>query len=225
MSELLQVFVGAWQYALARLPELRQATLDHLTLAGIALGVSLTLALPLGVWTSRSRIASTAIMNTVNTLRVIPSLAVLFLVIPYLGLSTASAAVALTVLALPPLLINTDAAFRSLPPAVLEAARGMGMTPPQVLWRVEFPLALPVILTGLRTASVEVLSSATLAAFVGSGGLGIFITRGFALYDYSILMVGAVPVALLTLTAELLLGVAQRMAQPPGLQLSQRSAT
>ena len=86
-----------------------------------------------------------------------------------------------------------------------EKPRGMGMTTWQALWRVELPLALPLILTGIRTAAVEVISSATLAAFVGSGGLGIYITRGFALYDYAILLVGAVPVALLTLSAELLL--------------------
>jgi osmoprotectant transport system permease protein len=123
---------------------------------------------------------------------------------------------ALILLALPPVLINTDAAFRSQDAAVVEAARGMGMSAWQVLYRVEFPLALPVILTGIRTASVEVISSATLAAFVGSGGLGIYITRGFALYDFAILMVGAVPVALLTLLAETSLSILQRAVQPPG---------
>ena len=146
-------------------------------------------------------------------LRVVPSLAILFLVIPYLGLSTTSAAVALTALALPPVLVNTDAAFRGVDRAVVEAANGMGMTPWQRLRRVEFPLALPLILAGIRTASVEVISSATLAAFVGSGGLGIYITRGFALYDLSILLVGAVPVALLTFIAEGMLGLLQRAAR------------
>jgi osmoprotectant transport system permease protein len=123
--------------------------------------------------------------------------------------------VALTVLAMPPILINTDAAFRNLDPAVIEAAQGMGMTAGQVLRRIEFPLALPVILTGIRTAAVEIISSATLAAFVGSGGLGIYITRGFALYDYGILMLGAAPVALLTLIAETILALLQRLFQPP----------
>ena len=153
-------------------------------------------------------------MNLVNGLRVLPSLAVLFLVIPYLGLSVSAAAVALILLAMPPVLINTDAGFRTLDPAVLEAARGMGMSPIQVLSRIEFPLAMPVILTGIRTASVEVIASATLAAFVGSGGLGIYITRGFALFDYGILMVGAVPVALLTLIVEGLLAGLQYLIQP-----------
>jgi osmoprotectant transport system permease protein len=210
------IFGRAYQYAVGRAPEFWGAVNDHLLLVGIALGAAILLCVPLGIWTARSRLASLAFMNTINGLRVIPSLAVLFLVVPYFGLSTGSAALALILLALPPVLINTDAAFRSLDVAVVEAARGMGMSAWQVLYRVEFPLALPVILTGIRTASVEVISSATLAAFVGSGGLGIYITRGFALYDFAILMVGAVPVALLTLLAETSLSILQRAVQPPG---------
>jgi osmoprotectant transport system permease protein len=213
--EALQTFSQAWQYALVHLPEFWQAVGDHLFLVAVALGVGIATCVPLGIWTARSKWASLMLMNLINGLRVVPSLAVLFLMVPYLGLSTASAAVALTILALPPILINTDAAFRGLEPAVIEAARGMGMNPRQVLLRVEFPLALPVILTGIRTAAVEVISSATLAAFVGSGGLGIYITRGFALYNYAILLVGAVPVATLTLLSELGLSALQRSVSPP----------
>jgi osmoprotectant transport system permease protein len=209
------IFARAYQYAAARSPEFWGAVNDHLVLVGIALGVAILLCVPLGIWTARSPLVSTIFMNTINGLRVVPSLAVLFIVVPYLGLTVGAASVALILLALPPVLINTDAAFRSLDPAVVEAARGMGMNPWQVLYRVEFPLALPVILTGIRTASVEVISSATLAAFVGSGGLGIYVTRGFALFDFAILMVGAVPVAVLTLLAETSLSVLQRVVEPP----------
>jgi len=190
------------------------AVRDHLEMVGITLGIVLMVSIPLGIWTARSKLPALVIMNAINGMRVMPSLAVLFLVVPYLGLSTASALVALIILALPPVLINTDAGFRSLDKAVLETARGMGMSGLQILLRVEFPLAMPVILAGVKTAAVEVIASATLAAFVGSGGLGIYITRGFALFDYSILMVGAVPVALLTLLAEAGLSALQRLAQP-----------
>ena len=109
----------------------------------------------------------------------------------------------------------TDAAFRTIDEAVLESARGLGMDARQLFWQVKMPLAIPVILTGIRTAVVEVTASATLAAFVGSGGLGIYITRGFALYDISILLVGAVPVAILTLVLENLLLFTQKMVSPP----------
>jgi osmoprotectant transport system permease protein len=209
------LLVNTWSYFMSHSAELGGAVLDHLVLVGISLGVAMLVSLPLGVWTSRSRFATLTLMNLINGMRVVPSLAILFLVVPYLGLNATSAAVALTVLAMPPILINTDAAFRNLDPAMLESARGMGMTQRQVLFRVEIPIALPVILTGIRTAAVEVIASATLAAFVGSGGLGIYIARGFAMYDYSILMVGALPVALLTLMAENALNLLQRAVQPP----------
>jgi len=211
----MDLLTNIWTYMLSHAAELGNAITDHLMLVSVSLGVAMLICLPLGVWTSRSRFATLTLMNLINGMRVVPSLAILFLVVPYLGLNATSAAVALTVLAMPPILINTDAAFRNLDPAILEAARGMGMTQRQVLFRVEVPIALPVILTGVRTAAVEVIASATLAAFVGSGGLGIYIARGFAMYDYSILMVGAIPVAMLTLVAENALNFLQRVVQPP----------
>lgn len=210
----MAVFERALLYALSRQAEFWQAVSQHLLLTVSAVVIALIIALPLGIGTARSRWMSLTVINTVNALRVVPSLAVLFLVIPYFGLSATAAVVALTLLAIPPILLNTDAAFRSLEPGLIEAARGMGMSPLQTLTRVELPLALPIILTGMRTATVDVMASATLAAFVGSGGLGIYITRGFALYDYSILMVGAIPVALLTLGAEAALALLQRLTQP-----------
>lgn len=216
--ELIQEAIA---YAASHQAELWGALIRHLQLVGVALGVSILICLPLGVWTSRARFAGDTVINTFNAFRVIPSLAVLFLAIPYFGLSFTSAAIALTLLALPPILVNTDTAFRTINPAVKEAAAGMGMTRRQVLWRVEAPLALPVVLTGIRTAATEVVSSATLAAFIGSGGLGLYVVRGFAMFDIAILLVGAVPVALLTLLAEVGLGTLQRAAQPPGLAVGQ----
>ena len=156
LNELVTLLNSTWEYLLSHGPEFGGAIVDHLVLVGISLGVAVLICLPLGVWTSRSRFATLTLMNLINGMRVVPSLAILFLVVPYLGLNATSVAVALTVLAMPPILINTDAAFRNLNPAVLEAARGMGMTKRQVLFRVEVPIALPVILTGIRTAAVEV---------------------------------------------------------------------
>jgi osmoprotectant transport system permease protein len=146
---------------------------------------------------------------------VIPSLAVLFVTIPYFGLTFTSAALALTLLVMPPILISTDVAFRSIDSAILEAAKGMGMSPSQVLQQVEIPLALPVIIAGIKTATVEVIASATLAAFIGAGGLGSFMVLGFSLYDNAILLVGAIPVAVLALVAEVSLSAIQRSLQPP----------
>lgn len=215
MAELVNVFSGAWSYGVSHSAEFVTALRDHLWLVSIAMGFSILVCVPLGIWTARSKVVEVTVINAINTLRVIPSLAILFIAIPYLGLSTSSAAVALILLAMPPILINTDAAFRDIDKAVLEAARGMGMTPRQILFKIEFPLATPVLLTGIRISAVEVIASATLAAFVGSGGLGIYITRGFALYDYSILFVGAIPVAMLALFSETVVGGIQKLIQYP----------
>ncbi|GIL14876.1 MAG: hypothetical protein BroJett039_00490 [Chloroflexota bacterium] len=212
---MILILFEAFQYAAGRAAEWRDALGQHLLFVAVALSIGIIVCVPLGFVTARSRLAALGILNAANALRVIPSLAILFLAIPYFGLSFASAALALTLLALPPILINTDAAFRGISPAVQEAALALGMTWRQRLWRVELPLALPVILTGVRAATLEVIASATLAAFIGGGGLGIYVTRGFALFDNAILLVGAISVALLALTAELLLGGLERLARAP----------
>jgi osmoprotectant transport system permease protein len=208
---------AALEYAVTHSEKFVAACQQHLLLVAVPLAIGMLIGLPLGLWSARSNLVSTLAINGFNALRVIPSLAVLFLAIPVLGLSFASAAIALTLLAMPPILISTDVAFRTINPAIREAATGMGMPPSQILRQIELPLALPVIVAGIKTATVEVIASATLAAFVGAGGLGDFIVLGFAAYDPAILLVGAVPVALLALIAEVGLSGLQRSLQPPVL--------
>ncbi|MEP0888349.1 ABC transporter permease [Leptolyngbya sp. PL-A3] len=211
----VDVFIQAYQYAFNNLDTLLKELQQHLLLVSVPLACGLLLGLPLGLWSARSRSASTVLINGFNALRVIPSLAVLFLLIPYSGLGFQSAAIALTLLAMPPILISTDVAFRTIDPMIREAAFGMGMDARQVLRLVEVPLALPVIIAGIKTATVEVIASATLAAFIGAGGLGSFIVLGFSLYDNAILLVGAIPVAILALVAEVMLSRLQKSLQPP----------
>jgi osmoprotectant transport system permease protein len=137
----------------------------------------------------------------------------LFIFIPILHTGFVPSAVALTILAIPPLLINTEAGMRGVDRAVLEAGRGMGMTVWQLLRKVQIPLALPVILAGIRIAALEVIASATLASIIGGGGLGDFIFSGLSLgssYSY-LLLVGAIPVAVLALLAEITLAYVQRI--------------
>lgn len=214
-KKTMDIFAKALEYVGSNSDKFVAALWQHLLLVGVPLAIGLGLGLPLGFLCSRSQAASTVLINSFNALRVIPSLAVLFVAIPYFGLTFTSAAIALTLLVVPPILISTDVAFRSIEPAIQEAAKGMGMTPVQVLQQVEIPLALPVIIAGIKTAIVEAIASATLAAFIGVGGLGRFIVLGFSLYDNSILLVGAIPVAVLALTAEVSLSLLQRSLQPP----------
>ena len=204
------VLADAWRYALDNWQTVLSAIETQLQLSATALVIALVLCLPLGVVAARSRWISILSVNLFGTARVIPSIAILFLALPYLGLGFRPALIALTVLACPPILVNTSAGFSGVDSAIVEAAQGMGMNALQVLWRVELPLALPVVLAGIRTATVEVIASATLATFIGGGGLGDFISQGFATNDTRLLLVGAVPVAVLALAAEVVLGGLQR---------------
>ena len=206
----MDLLYSAYQYFLQHQALFWAATRRHLVLSFSALGISLLVGFPLGVWIAHRTTIAQYVMNFFNALRFIPSLAILFLALPYLGLGFRPSLVALTVLAFPPVLINTYAGIRNVDRAVVEAAYGMGMSTWQALYRIELPLAMSAILAGVRTASVEVISSATLAALIGGGGLGNFITLGFDLYDVPIMLVGAIPVALLALLSEVTFGSMQR---------------
>jgi len=205
-----------WTYAGANHAALVHAVLVHAGLSLSALAIGCGLSIPLGIWTSRHP-AGSSVVTVMTALRAIPSLAVLALVLPVLGLGTKPALVALTLLAIPPILINTDVGYRSVDRAAVEAALGMGMLREQILRRVETPLAAPVVLAGVRTAAVEVIASATLAAFIGGGGLGDLIVAGLQNDDIGELLAGAVCVALLALAAEALLGFTQRRLTAPAL--------
>ena len=204
---------AAYAYALANRAMFIEAVSTHVRLSMLALAIGAALSIPLGLYVARRRPLSRELAGLFSALRVIPSLAILFLAMPYFGLGFLPALAALAVLAAPPILINTEAAFRGVDPAVLEAARGMGMDARQVLWRVEVPLAAPVLVAGVRTAAVEVFASASLAAFIGGGGLGDFIYRGFALFEPPIMLVGAISVAALTLGVEAALAGVQHLVE------------
>lgn len=211
----MDLFRDALQYVADNPDRFREALWVHIRLSVTSLILAILIFVPLGVLVSRGGRFGGSIVGTVAAARVVPSLAVLFLLVPAMGLGERPALVALTLLAGPVLVINTDAGLRNIDAAVLESARGLGMTPLQVFGRVELPLALPVMIAGIRSASVEIVASATLAAFIGAGGLGSFITSGLTLIDYRLLLVGAIPVTLLMLLAEVLLGGLERWLTPP----------
>jgi osmoprotectant transport system permease protein len=185
----------------------------HIVLAGSALVIAIAIGVPIAAALVRRPPARAIAQGAIGTLRVIPSLAVLTLALPYLGLGFRPALLALVVLAIPPIAINTDVGLRSVPAALVEAARGMGMTPAQIRNHVEWPLAFPVVLTGIRTAAVEVIASATLASFIGGGGLGDYIIDGLATNDPGELLLGASAVAALALIVDFALGTFARKAQ------------
>jgi osmoprotectant transport system permease protein len=183
---------------------------DHLVLAGSALFVAMLIGIPLGSFVARTPRLRDVSLGLVNVARVIPSLAVLALAQPFLGIGFWPAVVALVFLAVPPIAINTDVALRGVPEALVDAARGTGMSERQTRTRVIWPLATPVVFAGVRTSAVEVIASATLAAFIGGGGLGEYILNGLASGDNGQLFEGAASVAVLALVAQGILTLVER---------------
>jgi osmoprotectant transport system permease protein len=206
----METLQKALEYALNPRNELAQKLWAHVQLSGAALLLAVAIGVSLGIWISRFGALARVTVNFAGVLRVVPSIAVLFLLLPLVGTGFWPSLIALTFLAVPPILINTDAGMRGVNPAIIEAGRGLGMSAWRLLGRVQLPLAMPVVIAGLRRAAVEVIASATLATLIGGGGLGDFIQAGLALSRNEILLVGAVPVALLALITELGLNYAER---------------
>ena len=189
---------------------------SHVALSLAAIAVAIAIGVPLAAAAAGRPLARLFALGGAGILRVIPSLAILTLTLPYLGLGFRPALLALVVLALPPIVVNTDLGLRAAPAPILDAARGMGMTPGQIRGRIAWPLALPLVVAGLRTAAVEVIASATLASFIGGGGLGDFIVDGLATADVGELLLGAGSVAALALVVDAALGIVATRTRPKG---------
>jgi osmoprotectant transport system permease protein len=205
--------VNTWTFFWNHRSEILTATLDHLTLVCVAMAIAILIGVPLGMFIVQRPALRALSLGVANIFQTIPSLALFgFLIpIPFIGgIGKRTAIVALVLYALLPILRNTYVGLTGIDPAVLEAAQAMGMTSMQILWRVRFPLALAVILAGIRTATVITIGVATIAAAIGAGGLGSFIFRGVALVNDSLLLAGAIPAALLALLADFLLGLLER---------------
>ena len=212
------MFAEAWNYAITHPTQFYRALGVHIALSASALFFAAAISIPAGIAVARRSGLALAVVNAANVGRTLPSLAVLALVMPVLGTGFAPALFALTLIALPPIVTHTIVAMRGVDADAVDAATGMGMTRGAILWQIELPMALPVIFAGLRTGAVQVISGAVLAAFIGGGGLGDFITAGIAMMAVPQLLVGAVPVAVLALGTDFLFGALQRRMTPRGLR-------
>jgi osmoprotectant transport system permease protein len=180
-------------------------TLEHLFLVGLSIGIAAALAIPVGILLTRRALLQRWVLGFANVMQTVPSLALFgFLIpLPFLGgIGKHTAIVALVLYALLPILRNTLTGILGVDPAVRESAVAMGMTGRQLLWEVELPLAARTILAGLRIATVTTIGTATIAAAIGGGGLGVFIFRGLASVDTTLLLAGAVPAALIAVAAD-----------------------
>ena len=182
----------------------------HIRVSLIALVIAVLIGIPAGFLCVRHPRSQKTITGLFSILRVIPSLAILLLMVPLLGTGTGPAVVALVLLAVPPILMNTVAGLETVAPFMLETADGLGMTGAQVWQKVRFPLAMPMILTGIKTAAVEIVASATLASKIGAGGFGDIIFAGIGLFKTELLLIGGVSVALLSLATGLLFALMEK---------------
>jgi osmoprotectant transport system permease protein len=206
MNELVDYF---WQ----RRGEIVSLTAEHLVLVALSTVLAVSIGVPVGILLTRRPRLARPILGFAGVVQTVPSLALFGFLIPLPligGIGARTAIVALIVYALLPILRNTYAGIRSVDPAIVEAATGLGMTARQRLWWVELPLALPVVLAGVRIATVVSIGLATIAAAIGAGGLGVLIYRGIAIVDNRLILAGALPAALLALAADFLLGALER---------------
>ena len=206
-----------WQFMWQNWDQVLHLSLEHLWLVGVSTFLAALIGIPLGIFISRRPIWNKTVISAANVIQTIPSLALFgfLLPAPWIGERADRLAIlALALYALLPLIRNTYVGIRSVDPAIIEAGRGMGMTGRQLLLQVELPLALSVIIAGLRVALVLTIGIATIAAAIGAGGLGEFIFRGLAMVNNAVILAGAIPAALLALFADASLGWLEKRLSP-----------
>jgi ABC-type proline/glycine betaine transport system permease subunit len=213
---------GFVSFMRARSGETWRLTARHLQLVVLALTAAVLIAVPLGLVLERAPLGAEWVVGALGVLQTIPSIALLAFMIPLFGVGLTPALVALWLYALYPIARNTYSGVRSADPEAVEACEAMGATPVQRLLWVRLPLAAPLIVAGVRTAAVITVGAATLAAFIGAGGLGEPIVTGLALADSRLILSGALPAALLALVADALLGLVERLLTPEGVRLAER---
>lgn len=224
----MNLFVDAWHYATNSMnwegsTGIGQRLLEHLGYSLLAIAVSAVLAVPLGLIVGHLRRGEAVLVGFANSMRALPTLGLLTFLVLLLGLGLVPPIIALVTVGIPPLLAGAYSGVANVDAAVVDASRAMGMTERQVLLRAEIPNALPLLITGLRGATLQVIATATIAAYVNLGGLGRYIFDGIALYKYDRVLVGAILVAALAMLFDGLLAAAVWLSAPGTGRLSFRS--
>lgn len=199
-------------------------TWEHIWIVGLSLVIAMCTGIPIGIFITRSKEMAQRVIAGANVIMTVPSIALFGLMLPILalvghGLGKVPAVIALVLYSLLPIIRNTYIAIKNVDPALVDAGRGMGMSKWQLLREVEIPLAVPVILAGLKTAAVMNIGIAAIAAYVGAGGLGVFIQQGIARSHESMILAGALAVSLLAVFVDLAMGLLERWVTPKGLKL------
>ena len=204
-------------------------TIQYLQLCGVSIVAAIIIGVVLGALVSRNAFAAFIAVNISGLVRAVPIIAVLLLfvyIIPTpLNIGFVPSIIALILLGIPPILLNTYTGIRIIDPATIDAAKGMGMTTWQIVTRIQAPLVTPLVAAGIRTSAVQVVATATLAAYIGAGGYGDYIVEGLNILNYTELVVGAASVAVLAILIEVLMSWLQRALTPEGLKVQEQVAT
>lgn len=211
----LYLFIETVRY---RWPEILQSLGQHLKLTLIALTLAILIAVPLGIFLTRYNRFADSVIGITAVFQTIPSVALLGFMIPFLGIGALPAVVALTIYGLLPILRNTYTGIMGVDKGAIEAGKGMGMTSKQILFMVQIPLSLTIIMAGIRTATVLIVGVATLASLIGAGGLGELIFRGIATVNTGLILAGAIPAAFLAVTFDYLLKTFEVKLTPRGMR-------
>lgn len=210
LKEILQIYMERREWFLELFGQ-------HLKIAGIAIVLAGIMGLLLGIFIAEKEFMSPVILTLANIFYTIPSISLLGILIPFTGIGDKTAIIALTLYGLMPMIRNTYTGICGVSQEIIQAARGMGSTDIQILWRIKLPLALGVILAGVRNMVVMTLSVTAIAAFIGAGGLGVAIYRGITIYNPALTFAGSVLIALLALIADLLLGILENYVKKRGV--------
>ena len=203
LQEMIQTYFARQDY-------FHELLLEHLQLSAVSIALALVVGLLLGILIAEQDKFSIPVLGTINFIYTIPSIALFGILLPLTGLGNTTAIIALTVYALLPVVRNTYAGLSNIDPVILEAGIGMGSTRWQLLWKIKFPLALPVIMAGVRNMVVMVIATCGIASFIGAGGLGVAIFRGITTYQLSLTYLGSLMIAAVALLCDILLGVAEK---------------
>lgn len=203
----------AWNYFLENKERFWNAFISHIELDIVCLAICILIAVPLGYICAKHKKIAAWVMNITNILRFIPALAKFIILLPFTGIGFLPAMIALTVMSIPTIIISTMTGIHGVNPKVIESARGMGMSDAKICLEMEIPLAMPMILNGIRTATIEIIAGTTIASYIGASSLGTFILSGLAQNKPYIMLVGAVSVTVLAILIDMILTVVQKKVQ------------
>lgn len=207
---ILQDLVAAWAFLMENFDRFVELLIQHVLLVGLSVLLAIVVAVPLGVLATRNERAKGYILGTGNVAQTIPTLAIIALVFPLLGIGFLPSLVGLFAYAILPILTNTITGLEDVDPGTIEAAQGMGMTENEILRNIKLPLAVPVIFAGIRTSAVLNVGTAYLAFFIGGGGLGVWVISGINLFNMPQVLAGAIPGALLAITMDSTFALVER---------------